>query len=71
MSELSDHQYALQQIRKALTGDIHSTSDLLEDISALLAKVEQIEERWRNAEAAWQKAYSEGFDDAKRFYTNK
>ena len=36
--ELEQHQRAILAIRKALTGDIHSTSDLLEDIAKLQAQ---------------------------------
>ena len=35
--ELEQHQRAILAIRKALTGDIHGTSDLLDDIAMLCA----------------------------------
>jgi len=43
--ELEIHQRAILQIRKALTGDIHSTSDLLDAIAALKAHIVELEEK--------------------------
>lgn len=42
-TQLEDHQRALLKIRKALTGDIHSESNLLEDIANINLRVECLE----------------------------
>lgn len=41
--QLEEHQRAILKIRKALTGDIHSESNLLEDIANLKLRTECLE----------------------------
>lgn len=51
MNQLELYESAILQIRKALTGDIHSTSNLLEDIEKLKSRVIELErfvQEWSN-----------------------